>query len=120
MLFSLNNRLIVEQYVKEGLKAKVQGGIATPGQRDGLKGLKVLVNAILPNGDVLYRGSTVYVREEVLHNHPWASKPLTCDAIPDKFMIVELSFVELIDSSMSDSKSYSRPPALPPSSGGDK
>jgi hypothetical protein len=97
MKISVNNRLILEQYIKEGLKAKMQGGIATPGQRDGLKGLKVLMDTTLSDGRHVTKGSTAYVREEVLHTHPWASKPLTCDTIPDKFMIVELTYVEILD-----------------------
>ena len=102
MTFSVNNRLIVEQYIKEGLKAKVSGGIATPGQRDGLKGLKVLVDATLLDGTKVPRGSIAYIREEVLHTHPWASKPLTCDTFSGKFLIVELSFVEFIDTGNGD------------------
>lgn len=99
-MVSVNNRFIVEQYVKEGLKAKVQGGIATPGQRDGLKGLRVLVDALIefPNGrEEIPAGSTVYIREESLHTQPWASKPLSCDKIEGKFMIVDLTYVEFID-----------------------
>ena len=100
MKYSLNNRLIVEPYVKEGLKSKISGGIATPGQRDGLKGLKVLVGAVLTYPDAkeeLPAGSIAYIREEVLHTHSWASKPLTSEGIEGKFLIVDLSFVEFID-----------------------
>lgn len=97
-MFSLNNRIIVEQYIKEGLKAKVSGGIATPGQRDGLKGLKVLVEAHLTDGTKVYAGDKAYIREEVLHTHPWASKTLTCESIEGKFLIVDLTYVEFIAS----------------------
>lgn len=99
-MFSLNNRLVLEQYIKEGLKAKVSGGIATPGQRDGLKGLKVLMTAVLtlPYGEQrIPAGSIAYIREEVLHTHPWASKPLTCDKLSEKFMLVDLTYVEFIE-----------------------
>ena len=95
-MLSLNNRLVLEQYVKEGLKAKFQGGIATPGQRDGVKGLKVLMEAKLSDGRYIAKGSLAYIKEEVLHTATWASKPLTCDAIPEKFMIVELSYIDFI------------------------
>lgn len=101
MTFSVNNRLVLEQYVKEGLKAKVQGGIATPGQRDGLKPLKVLISTTLSDGRHVPQGSLAYIREEILHTHPWASKPLTCDTLPGKFMIVELNYVEFIDTGIS-------------------
>jgi hypothetical protein len=93
MMFSVNNRVITEPYVKEGLKARVQGGIATPGQRDGLKGLKVLVSAKLSDGTIIPKGSTIYVREEALHTHPWASKPLSSDVL-GSFLIVEATYVE--------------------------
>ena len=98
MIASLNNRLILEQYVKEGLKAKISGGIATPGQRDGLKGLKVLVDAQLSDGRKIPKDSIAYIREETLYNQAWASKPFTCEAIPGKFMIVELAYIEFVDS----------------------
>ncbi len=93
MTFS-NNKLVTEQYVKEGLKAKISGGIATPGQRDGVKGLRVLMEAHLADGTRIPKGSTVYIREEVLHTHQWASKPLSCDTIPEKFLLVDLQFIE--------------------------
>lgn len=97
MTFSLNNRLIVEQYVKEALKAKVLGGIATPGQRDGLKGLTVLADAYLSDGRHIPKGSVAFIREEILHTHAWASKPLTCDTIEGKFLIVELAHIEFFN-----------------------
>ena len=97
MTFSINNRIVTEAYAKEALKAKVQGGIAIPGQRDGLKGLKVLVSAYLSDGRHVPKGSTVYIREEVLHTHAWASKPLSCDTLPTKFLLVDLQFIEFID-----------------------
>src|ERR1700722_9203554 len=94
MTFSVNNRLILEAYVKEGLKPRIQGGIATPGQRDGMKGLRVLMGTTLSDGRQIPKGSTAYIREEILHNHPWASKPLSCETIPGKFIVVELSYIE--------------------------
>lgn len=99
MMFSLNNRLVLEQYVKEGLKAKVQGGIATPGQRDGVKGLRVLIGTKLSDGKEIPAGSIAYIREETLHSHPWASKLFTCEGLLEKFILVELPFVEFISTS---------------------
>lgn len=95
--YSVNNRLVVQEYVKEGLKAVKTGGLATPGQRDGLKGLKVLMDAQLFIGTNFIHvpaGSIAYVREEILHTHPWASKPLNCDTFTCKFMIMGLEHVE--------------------------
>lgn len=101
MTFSVNNRLIVEQYTKEGLKAKIQGGIATPGQRDGLKGLRVLIDATLPDGTKVPSGSIAYFREEILYTQAWASKPFSCDTLPVKFLIADLQFIEFFDTGSS-------------------
>jgi len=102
MTFSLNNRLVLEQYIKGALKPKMSGGIATPDQRDGLKGLRVLVGTTLSDGRKIPRGSIAYIREEVLYTHGWASKPLTCETLPVKFMIVELPYIEFIDTDTTD------------------
>ena len=97
-MFSVNNKLILEVYVKEGLKAKISGGIATPGQRDGVKGLKLLVDASTATHGNIPAGSLAYIKEEVLHNHSQTIfKHLTCDAIPDKFMSVDLQYVEFFE-----------------------
>lgn len=98
-MISVNNRFILEPYVKEGLKAKVTGGIATPGQRDGLKKLKVLVNGFLPNWQVVPAGSDAYIREDVLYNHPWASKVfnLTINGVEKQCIIVSFEHIELFD-----------------------
>jgi len=97
MMFSVNNKLILEAYVKEGLKAKIQGGIAIPGQRSGLKGLQVLVDTTLSNGKEIPKGSIAYIKEEALYTHAWASQHNTCDTIPGKFMIVDFQFIEGFD-----------------------
>lgn len=101
MTFSLNNRLVLEQYIKEGLKKEVRSGIATPGQANGLKGLKVLIRAVLTLPDGHSReipvGSTAYIKEETLYNAAWAAKPLTCNTLPEKFMIVDLCHIEFFD-----------------------
>lgn len=95
-MFSINNRLIVEQYIKEALKPRMLGGIATPGQRDGLKGLTVLMNTRLSDGSIVYKGDKVYIREETLHTQQWASKPFTSELFPESFMIVEMAYVEFV------------------------
>jgi hypothetical protein len=100
MKFSINNRLILETYVKKALEARREGGIATPGQRDGLKGLKVLVDAYLSDGRHIPKGSVAYIREEELHSHAWASKPYTCDTIESKFILVDhihVSFFDIVE-----------------------
>lgn len=96
MTFSLNNRLVLEPYIKDGLKAEVRNGIATPGQRDSLKGLRVLMETTLSDGHRISVGSIAYIREEVLHTQQWASKPLSCDTLPGKFLVADLAHVEFI------------------------
>jgi hypothetical protein len=96
MTFSLNNRLVLETYTKKALEAKVQGGIATPNQKDGVKGLRVLVEATLNDGRHIPVGSTAYIREKTLYEQAWANTPLSCDTIPVKFVLADLQFVEFI------------------------
>jgi len=100
MTFSLNNRLVLETYVKKSLEAKVQGGVATPNQKDGVKGLRVLVHAVLtlPDGRrEIPVGSTAYIREKTLYEQAWANTPLSCDTIPVKFILADLQFIEFIN-----------------------
>lgn len=97
MIFSVNNRLVLEPYIKEGLKSKVSGGIAIPGQRDGLKGLLVLMDTRLSDDREIPKGSTAYLREETLHTQAFASKPLSCAILPNKFIIVDIQFIEFFD-----------------------
>jgi hypothetical protein len=100
MKFSVNNRLVLEEYVKSGLRSEVKNGIATPGQRDGLKGLKVLMRAVLslPDGPrEIPAGTIAYIKEVTLHTFEWASKPFTCATISGKFLLVDLQFVEFFD-----------------------
>ena len=105
MTFSVNNRLILEEYVKKGLEAQIQGGIATPGQRNGLRGLAVLMDTTDPHGRPISKGSTAYIREEILYNasNTWA-KPLTCPTLPGKFIIAEHQYIEFIDDSTANPK----------------
>ena len=116
MIFSLNNRLVLEEYVKEGLKSKVMGGIATPGQRDGIKKLKILASTKLPNGQEVDAGSYAFIREEALHTQAWASKFFTTENIPGKFMLVDLQWVEFIETV---TNSHPRPAPLQVSSSGE-
>lgn len=98
-MISLNNRFLLEPYTKEGLKSKVQSGIAMPGQRDGLKALEVLADGYLPNWEKIPAGSIAYIREEVLYTHPWASKFLTIESksYSGKVMIVDLTHIEAFE-----------------------
>lgn len=96
MTFSVNNHFIVEPYIKEALRKEMVGGIATPGQRDGMKGLKTIMEAKFSDGSQFPAGTTIYVREENLHSQPWATKQFTCDTIKTKFIVIDRAYVEFI------------------------
>ena len=93
---SINNRLIVEAYKKEGLRSTVQNGFARIEQKSSLKGLTVLMDAKMNDGFVILKGSTVYIKEEELHTKPWAQKVLESDTLGVPFIIVDLANVEFI------------------------
>jgi hypothetical protein len=93
---SFNNRLIVEKYTKSQLRTKEQNGFALIEQKLNLKGLKVLANAYLSNNVLVPKGSIAYIKEEVLHTAPWAQKPLESSAIEGQFLIIDMTYVELI------------------------
>lgn len=93
---SLNNRLIVEKYVKGELRHKERNGFALIDQKLNLKGLKVLVDAYLTGHILVKRGSVAYIREEVLHTAAWAQKALESDTLSVPFIIADLSQVEYI------------------------
>lgn len=93
---SMNNKLIVEAYKKEGLKATEKNGFAMITQKMSLKGLRVLVDAKLSDGTFVPRDSTAYIKEEYLHTAAWAKNPLQCDTLRDQFLIVDVAHVEFI------------------------
>lgn len=98
--FSVNNRLIVEPYVKEGLKPEVKSGFAMVSQKVTVKGLKLLVEAHIRESSEISRalpvGSTIYIREELLHTQPWALKRYEAEGVEGPFMIVDLANVEFV------------------------
>lgn len=104
-MFSLNDRLILEQYKKEAIRAEIKGGIARMGHKAALKPLKVLVDAKLKDGTLVPAGSTAYVREEHLFLNSTAGRhgdapipALSNEAISaEPFIILDLSKVEVLD-----------------------
>lgn len=95
---SLNNKLILETYKKEGLRANVQNGFAKLDQKLTVKGLKVLMDASLTlnGGTFVPAGSIAYIREESLHTQQWAQKVLESEGVSQPFIIVDASNVEFI------------------------
>lgn len=93
---SINNRLILEQYVPRAIEAKVSNGYASVAQKVTLAGLKLLVPGRLQDGTVIPAGSTAFIKETVLHVQPWAKDSFEADGIPGRFIIADLNLVDFI------------------------
>jgi hypothetical protein len=93
---SFNNKLILEAYKHTEIKSEVRSGWATPGQKNSLKGLKVLIQATLSDGTLVPAGSTAFIKEEFLHNSPWAKAKLKSDTLSGEFIIVTMNEIEYI------------------------
>ena len=94
------NKLILEPYKPEALKSEIKHGIAMVSQKNKVVGLKLLVDADCMINQVfvsLQKGSTIYIREEMLHNHPWAKNSLKSVAIEGDFIIVDATYMEFAE-----------------------
>jgi len=99
---SLNNRFIVEPYKGDrALKANATSGFAIVQQKVSIVGLKTLADSLVQVGKELYetlpKGSTVYIKEELLFTQVWAQKVFESSAIEGKFIIVDASQVEFVE-----------------------
>lgn len=98
MKFALNDRFILEAYkTDKSLQAKVSSGFATVAQKTALKGLKVLVGTTLSDGREVPAGAIAYIKEQFLHNQPWATAALDCESIKGQFIVVEKNFIDFIE-----------------------
>lgn len=97
---SLNNRFIVEPYSGDrALKSKNTGGFAIVQQKVSLVGLRLLVDANIVSGSLstaYTKGSTVYIKEELLFTQVWAQKIYESDALEGKFIIVDAANVDFV------------------------
>ena len=96
--FSHGSRLIVEyERLDHSLQPEVRRGLALPGQKVAMVGLRVLAHAVLHDGTIIRRGSTAYVAWETLHGAPWV-KPRELPLYPGKqVLVLEMAHVDLID-----------------------
>lgn len=106
--FSFNNRFIVEPYRSDGsIKATTGSGFALISQKVSLKGLKLLADVLLSDRpsvsvdgitrpQMIYAGSTIWIREETLHSAAWAKQIMECEGIEGKFIIVDSRDVEMV------------------------
>jgi hypothetical protein len=94
---SLNNKFILESYKEDrSIKANVANGFAMIAQKTQLKGLKSLVDFKSSDGTIFPKGSTVYIREQLLQAQPWAKQVFTSDAIGEEFIIVDMQYCEFV------------------------
>jgi len=92
---SFNNKLILEAY--KHTEIRPEGNKGCVGQKNNLKGLKVLMQANLSDGTIVPAGSTAYLKEESLHTAPWAKNKLKSDTIKEEFILVTMGEVEYIE-----------------------
>lgn len=91
------DKLIVEAYQKSELKGEThRGWTSAPDQRTKVKGLKVLIQAVLNDGRVVQPGSTAFVLEESLHNGTVGGKKYKSDTFTQEFTIINVANVEYI------------------------
>lgn len=93
---SFNNKLILEAYTHTEIRPEGNKGWITVSQKNNLKGLKVLIQATLPDGTIVPAGSTAYLREDFLHTSPAAKNKLKSDTLPGEFILVTMNEVEYI------------------------
>lgn len=93
---SYNNKLILQAYIHTEIRAEGNKGWIQASQKNNLKGLKVLIQAILSDGTVVPAGSTAYLKEELLHSAPFAKNKLKCDTLPGEFILVTMGEVEYL------------------------
>lgn len=97
-MFSLNDILVLEPYQHgQGLKEEIRSGFAFVKQKSELFGLKVLTEAKLSDGSYIPAGSIAYISEELLSTQQWAKNVKTCAALTEKFILVELKYVSMVD-----------------------
>ena len=94
---SFNNKLVLEAYKHTEIRPECNKGWIVAGQKNNLKGLKVLVQAVLSDGTIVLKNSTAFVKEESLQHKLWSKNKLKCDTIPVEFILVTMNDVEWID-----------------------
>lgn len=93
---SFNNKLILEAYKQTEIRPEGNRGWIQAGQKNNLKGLRVLIEAILPNGDTVLLGSKAWIKEDSLHTAAWAKDIRKCETISEEFILVTMNEVEFI------------------------
>jgi hypothetical protein len=94
---SFNNKLVLEAYVHTEIRPEGNRGWIQASQKTNLKGLKVLVQAVLPDGTIVLKNSIAFIKEELLHSAPFAKNKLKCQTIPVEFILATMNDVEWIE-----------------------
>jgi hypothetical protein len=101
-MFSVN-KFIVEPFAGErAIRGNSSSGMLFIEQKTSLKSLKTLSDTYLTTGSfvrMVPSGSLIFVKEEQFHAPGWGQKIFDAEGVKEKFMIVDISFVEFIKSS---------------------
>jgi hypothetical protein len=90
------NKLILQAYVHTEIRPDGNKGWIQAGQKNSLKGLKVLMNAKFSDGTIVLKDSTAYIKEDSLHTSVWAKDKRKCDTLSGEFILVTMNEVEYI------------------------
>ena len=98
-MISLNNKIICEPYTGgRGIKSKITSGVSIIQQKTGIIGLKVLQDAKINDTLTITKGSTIYIKEEILYTYAdLYSKVLDCKDIKEPFVLAEFSHLVFVD-----------------------
>jgi hypothetical protein len=93
MLYSLNDRIVLQAYEDKGLQATRESGFALVQAKIKAVALKVLVEARLSDGTIIPKGIKAYVPEEFAKTSPIAKRVLESDKIEGKFFVMDVKDV---------------------------
>lgn len=98
MIKSYNNFIICEPYKgKKALRPKITSGMATVDQTSKVVGIKVLADANISSDISIKKGSTIFIKEDVLHRNPNIySSPIESDFIEKPFIMAHFSHIVFI------------------------
>ena len=103
--YSYNGKLVLEAYSHGEVKSEMNKGWVSVGQKNNLKGLKVLVGAKFSvGGETVHvpTGTIAYIKEELLHTQQWAKNKLKSDTLPGEFILANINDVEYFSNKPED------------------
>jgi hypothetical protein len=98
MIQSYNHQIITEPYTgATGIKSKITSGVSVVQQKSGVIGLKVLQDAVIDDKLTIKKGSTVFIKEEILHVNKNYSHPLECSKLNFSFVLMNFAHVAFVE-----------------------